>query len=363
MAVSPGIRFSSQQRSFFQTLHGRVDEYFKTNNLSKNGNGWMTVKTIAMFCLYFSPYFLIVFGVVTSVPLMLGLCVMMGFGIAGIGLAVMHDANHGSYSSNSKVNMLIGYSLNLIGGHYLNWQLQHNTLHHTFTNIHEHDEDIEGKGLLRFSPHSPYKKIFRFQFLYAWFFYGLLTLSWVVMKDYKQLIRYNKMGMLKARKKNFTNQFIALVAWKLFYLAYMIGIPMLVLPIAWWQILLGFVIIHFTGGLILGMVFQPAHVVEDLNFPLPDESGNIENDWAVHQLYTTANFAPKARVLSWFVGGLNYQVEHHLFPSICHQHYKHIAPIVQRTAQEFNYPYHTHRTFRGALVSHTRMLIKFGKRP
>jgi linoleoyl-CoA desaturase len=363
MAVSSGIRFNSQQRSFFQTLHSRVDEYFKTNNISKSGNGWMVVKTIAMFCLYFTPYFLIVLGVVTSIPLMLGLCIAMGFGIAGIGLAVMHDANYGSYSRNTKVNKLIAYSLNIIGGHYLNWQLQHNTLHHTFTNIDGHDHDIEGKGLLRFSPHAPYKKVYRFQFLYAWFFYGLLTLSWVFMKDYKQLIRYNKMGLLTARKKKLSSQMVVLIAWKVFYYIYMLVIPMIVLPLAWWQILIGFVLIHFTGGLLLGLVFQPAHVVEDLEFPLPDNSGNMENDWAVHQLYTTANFAPKARILSWFVGGLNYQVEHHLFPSICHQHYKDIAPIVQRTAKEFNYPYYSHRTFRLALLSHSRMLIKLGKRP
>jgi linoleoyl-CoA desaturase len=361
MAVSSNIKFNSQHRLFFQTLRGRVDEYFKTNNISKFGNNWMVFKTVAMFTMYFIPYFLMIFGVIHTIPLMLGLCIIMGFGIAGIGLAVMHDANHGSYSRNSKINSLVGYSLNLIGGHYLNWQLQHNTLHHTFTNIEGHDEDIEGKGVLRFSPHAPYKKVFRLQFIYAWFFYGFLTISWVVMKDYKQLIRYNKMGLLTARKKNFTNQFIALVAWKLFYLTYMIAIPMLVLPIAWWQILLGFIIIHFTGGLILGMVFQPAHVVEEVNFPLPDASGNIENDWAVHQLYTTANFAPNARILSWFVGGLNYQVEHHLFPTICHLHYKKIAPIVRQTAQEFNYPYHSHRTFVGALRSHARMLIRFGR--
>ena len=363
MAETSKIHFNTQQRLFFQTLHKRVDQYFKTNNLSKNGNTAMFIKTVAMFSIYFVPYFLMVFGVVTWLPLMTAFTVLMGFGAAGIGLSVMHDANHGSYSSNPKVNKFIAYSINLIGGHYLNWQLQHNTLHHTFTNIHGHDHDIDTQGIMRFSPHTPYKKIYRFQFIYAWFFYGLMTLSWVIKKDFIQLKEFKDMGLLEMRKKKYTPELIRLIAWKIVYYIYMLVIPMLVLSVAWWQILIGFFIIHYTGGLLLALVFQPAHVTESLEFPLPDESGNMENDWAVHQLYTTSNYAPKAKFLSWFVGGLNFQVEHHLFPSICHVHYKNISPIIKQTAEEFNYPYHTHSTFIKAIGSHARILKKFGSEP
>ncbi len=323
----------------------------------------MYIKTIAMVGIYFIPYFLMIFGVVTSVPLMAVFAVIMGIGAAGIGLSVMHDANHGSYSKSPVINKLVSYSINFIGGHYLNWQLQHNTLHHTFTNIHGHDQDIGTQGLLRFSPHAPYKKIYRFQFLYAWFFYGLMTLTWVIKKDFEQLYTFKKSGLLEMRKKKFVPELFILIAWKLVYYLYMIVIPMIFMNVSWWQVLIGFVIIHYTGGLLLALVFQPAHVTEDLQFPLPDESGNMENDWAVHQLYTTANYAPKSRILSWFVGGLNFQVEHHLFPTICHVHYKKISPIIKETAKEFNYPYHSHSTFIKALASHVRILKKFGREP
>ncbi|HTA83841.1 MAG TPA: acyl-CoA desaturase [Bacteroidia bacterium] len=363
MSETAKIQFNTQQRLFFQTLHKRVDQYFKTNEISKNGNTTMVVKTFCMFALYFVPYFLLIFNVFSSAPILLFLSVMMGFGVAGIGLSVMHDANHGSYSKNKRVNKIMSWSISLIGGHALNWQLQHNTLHHTFTNIDGHDEDIDAMGLMRFSPHAPYKKIHRFQYLYAWFFYGLMTISWVIKKDFVKLKKYETMGLLAAKNKKYTRELFILILCKMFYYTYMLVIPMLMMKQAWWQIMIGFAIIHYTGGLLLALVFQPAHVVEDIKYPLPDQSGNMENDWAVHQLYTTSNFAPNAKLLSWFVGGLNFQVEHHLFPTICHVHYKKIAPIVKQTAAEFNYPYHSQKTFVKAIATHARMLIELGKGP
>lgn len=357
------IQFNAKQRLFYQTLHKRVDEYFKTNGIVKNGNAGMVVKTIVMFTIYFTPYVLLLSNVFSNVWIMLVLSILMGIGVAGIGLSVMHDANHGSYSNNRKLNKLISYSINLIGGYSLNWQLQHNTLHHTFTNIDGHDDDLDTNGLMRFSPHTPYKKMHRFQFIYAWFLYGLMTISWVVKKDFVNLARYEKMGMLKDRKISYKKELRKLIALKAFYYGYMLVLPLLLIHAHWWQILIGFFVVHYTGGIILALIFQPAHVIEETQFPLPDTSGNMENDWAVHQLFTTANFAPKARLLSWYVGGLNYQVEHHLFPSICHVHYPKIAPIVKQTAAEFNYPYHSKKTFIGAVASHTRLLFELGRKP
>ncbi|MGZ3863794.1 MAG: fatty acid desaturase family protein [Bacteroidia bacterium] len=364
MSATTHVKFGQSQRLFVNTLRQRVDQYFKEKKISKNGNANMVIKTIVMFSLYITPYVLIISGIVQYTPLMGLLCVVMGIGMAGIGLSVMHDANHGSYSRNSTVNKIMSYTTNLVGGHYLNWQLQHNTLHHTFTNIDGHDEDIDAPAfMLRFSPHSPYRKIQRMQFIYAWFFYGLLTIMWTTTKDFQQLVRYKKMGLLQTAKQSFGKQLTILIIAKAIYHMVFIGIPMIFLPIAWWQVLIGFFIMQFTAGLLLSAVFQPAHVMPDTSFPLPDASGNMENDWAVHQLYTTANFAPKSRIFSWYVGGLNYQVEHHLFPNICHVHYRKISKIVKETAKEFNFPYHSEKTFVSALWSHTKMLWMLGKAP
>src|SRR5687767_6975116 len=126
------IRFSSARADFFTTLNQRVNEYFKTNNISRYANSEMKIKTVAMFAIYFVPYGLMITGTVSNIWMMAGLCVVMGLGLAGIGLSVMHDANHGGYSNKKWVNNLLGFSLNLVGGNALNWKIQHNVLHHTF---------------------------------------------------------------------------------------------------------------------------------------------------------------------------------------------------------------------------------------
>jgi linoleoyl-CoA desaturase len=362
MAEILKTRFGQQQRLFFSTLRQRVDAYFKTNEISKHGNGAMVFKTFAMFAIYLVPYFLILFGGYQSNLLLLALCIVMGVGMAGIGLSVMHDANHGSYSKNPNVNKFLSFSICLIGGLPINWQLQHNVLHHTYTNVHEHDGDLEGPSFLRFSPNMPRKKVHKFQFLYAWFFYGFITVAWSTVKDFKQLARFRKMELLQTQNKKFNSQLTLLIIAKALYYVYVVLIPMLVLDVAWWKILIGVFAMHYTAGMILSMIFQSAHVVEEASFPVvPAETGNIENDWAVHQLYTTANFAQRSRLFSWYVGGLNFQVEHHLFPNICHVHYKKIAKIVEETAREFNFPYYTTPTFASALWSHSKMLWRLGR--
>ncbi len=356
------IRFNNANRQFYMTAKKRVDDYFKTNNISKFGNFNMVIKTIAMFIIFLGPYAILMSNVVTNGYAQMGLWILMGIGMSGVGLSVMHDANHGSYSKNTKINKLMTFSMTLIGGSSLNWQLQHNNLHHTFTNIDGHDEDIAPLGFLRFSPHAEWKKIHKFQFLYAWFFYGLMTLMWAFTKDFAQLIRYNKMGLLKGHNTTFKAELIKLSIHKVIYLGYNLVLPLIFIEAPIWQILLGFFAMHFTCGLILALIFQPAHVVEMTEFPTPvGETLSMEDDWASHQMKTTANFAQKNRVLSWFVGGLNYQIEHHLFPNICHVHYKKIAPIIQETAKEFNLPYHSKPTFIGAVVSHAKVLYQLGR--
>lgn len=361
MSTTAKIRFNNKSLLFFQVLRSRVDEHFKTNNIAKHGGNSIVLKTVVTFSMYFVPYGLFLSGMITSPVMLFLLAVLMGTGMACIGLTVMHDANHGSFSKSQRINKIMSYSLNMIGGHYLNWQIQHNELHHTYTNIEGHDEDISPRGILRFSPHSPHKPIHKYQFIYAWALYGLMTLTWVSRKDFVRLKEYDKLGLLKSRKTTYKEQLKTMIFTKIIYFSYMIAVPLIVTDYSVAAILGGFFLIHFTSGVILGMIFQPAHVVENTKFPLPDESGNMENDWAVHQLFTTSNFCPDNRIFSWFVGGLNYQVEHHLFPGISHKHYRDISPIVRETAAEFNYPYFSEKTFVSALRSHSKLLYALGR--
>jgi linoleoyl-CoA desaturase len=356
------LRFNNANRHFYNEVKKRVDAYFKENQISKNGNFNMYIKTVVMFTAYFTTYFLILFNVFDSKLTWLFLSAIMGLSMAGIGLCVMHDANHGSYSKNVKFNRFLGYfSMSIIGGHSVNWQIQHNVIHHTYTNVHEHDEDIAPPGFMRFEPHAKRKWIHKLQFLYAWFFYGMMTLMWSTSKDFKQLIRYNKRGLLKGAETTFGKELTKIILSKLFYYGYMLIPYFVIKEMTFLEWTLGYLTLHFFAGLILAMIFQPAHVVEPTEFPLPGEGGTLENHWAEHQMRTTMNFATKDPVFSWLVGGLNFQVEHHLFPTICHVHYPKISKIVESTAKEFNVPYLAERTFAGALWSHEIMLWKLGR--
>jgi linoleoyl-CoA desaturase len=357
------ITFATTHRDFAATLNKRVNDYFKSNQVSRHANTEMVVKTFCMFLAYFVPYALIISGTLTGIPALVLSVIIMSLGLAGIGLSVMHDANHGAYAKNKWVNVIIGYSLNMVGGNAFNWKMQHNVLHHSYTNVHEEDEDISPRGALRLSPHSAWKKAHRYQFIYAWFLYGLMTIVWLFFKDFVRIVRYHENGLAKKQNANIATEWIILIITKLIYIGYIFVLPLLFTPLLWWQVILGIVIMHYIAGFILAIIFQPAHVIEGTEYPLPDSNNTLETNWAVHQLLTTTNFGNKSRWFSWFVGGLNFQIEHHLFPNICHVHYRKISGIVKDTAAEFGLPYKSTETFFQALAGHTRLLKQLGVRP
>jgi linoleoyl-CoA desaturase len=354
------VRFPRETGDFFKVLKGRVDSYFEDNQISRNADWRMVSKTIFMLALYFIPYVLLVTNSYTSLWVFFGLWAVMGFGNAGIGLSIMHDANHGSYSKTPWINDFIGKTIDIVGGNAINWKIQHNVLHHSFTNINDMDEDISRTKLLRFCKHQDQKSAFKFQHLYAWFLYGLLTVSWITTKDFQQLIRYKKKGLIAGQGRTFAGVLTELIIMKILYYTYMLVIPYYVMDISFGYVLAGFFMMHFICGLTLGLIFQPAHVTPDMDFPLPNDMGDMENSWAIHQLRTTTNFARENRLFSWYVGGLNYQVEHHLFPGICHVHYREISKIVEQTTSEYGIPYHSNPTFVGAVWQHAKMLKKMG---
>ncbi len=350
----------ADQPEFYKVLRQRVNAYFKDNNISRHANANMVIKTITMVLVYSIPLFLLITNSIHSIGLMYLMWTIMGVGMAGIGLAIMHDANHGAYSKNQKVNDAVGFILNYIGGYHLNWRIQHNVLHHSFTNIDGYDEDIEKQGLVRFSPTQERKPIFRFQILYVPLLYGILTLYWGVFKDIEQVMRYHKLDLLKTQGLTLGKALFQIIALKIAYFILTLVLPILLLDLPWYHVVLGFVVMHFIAGMILALIFQSAHVIEETDFYEVDENGCVENNWAIHQMRTTANFANKSIFFSWYVGALNYQIEHHLFPNICHVHYRNIAPIVKATAEEFGVPYYHHTTFLGALRSHFKLLHKLG---
>lgn len=347
---------------FFAVLRKRVDTYFKEKNLSRHYNRKMVIKTLVLLSGYILPFVILV-TFKPSFGISLAIWSVIGLSMAGVGMSVMHDANHGAYSANKKVNYWMGCTIDLLGASGFNWRLQHNFLHHTYTNIIHVDDDIEDKLIMRFSPHTEVKWYHKLQFIYAFLLYGVLTMYWVFLKDYIQFIQYIKKGVNKNTKSQNAKVLSKILLSKLIYFSIILGIPIFLVHIPVWQVLTGYFLMHFIAGVILTVVFQLAHTVEGTSYPLADKNKTIENNWAIHQMNTTVNFSPKSKVLSWYVGGLNFQVEHHLFPGICHVHYPQIAEIVKSTAQEYGVPYLENRTFKKALRSHINALKDFGKFP
>ncbi len=354
------VKFNSRADSEFKkVLYKRVNDYFTDNQLSKHQNPTMVIKTIVMLSLYLLPFVLIL---TAGFPVWVNflLYFIMGIGVAGIGMSVMHDGNHAGYSQNQKVNRWMGLTMNLIGADAYNWKIKHNKLHHVFTNIYSKDEDIDSRVVLRFAYAAPLKKHHRFQHIYVWFFYSLMSLAMVFGDIYRRVI-YRKKGITNLPKSKFRWSMFWLIVSKVVYFFFLIGLPLLLTNMVWWQVVLGFLILHLTTGIILAVIFQMAHVVEGPEQALPDDNGMIKDSLILHQMRSTADFSKNNKLLSWFVGGLNFQVEHHLFPRICHVHYPAIAKIVEKTTAEFNVPYYVYDSFTDAFASHFRTLKKLGR--
>ena len=359
--TAPAISFPKRgAEDFIREVKAEVAGYFTATGRSTKADWTMWLKTVVLVAMVVGPYAAIMSNRLSPL-VMLGFAFLMGIGMAGVGFGISHDALHGAYSSNATVNRLLGLSFDLLGANSYMWKLTHNVIHHTYTNIDGVDEDIDFAPFLRLSPHARHHWQHRYQHFYAFATYSIAVLFWVFVKDYRYFLKRD-LGPYK-NKRHPPGEVALLIVTKLLYYSWMIVIPLLVLHLAWWQFLIGFLTVQLTAGLILGVVFQLAHVVEGTDYPLPDATGAMENTWLVHEMITTSNFAPRNRVVGWYVGGLNYQVEHHLFPKICSVHYPAISAIVRRTAEAHGIPYNEHATLWGAIRSHYRMLKRLGRDP
>lgn len=356
--TSNKLRFTNTHRSsFFVDVRQKVDRYFQENQLSKKGNTAMWFKAIIFLSGFFLLYFLILSNLFSPLTMLL-FAVLLGIFSAIIGFNICHDAIHGAFSSRSWVNKAFSSLFHFVGANPYVWNITHNVVHHTYTNIAGHDEDLEiAPGLIRLSDDEELTKAHRFQHLYAFPLYSLASLSWIFRKDYIKFFR-SKIGEHPTPKHPAIEVFNLFFFKFLYYFLFLI-LPILITDITWWQGIIGFLALHFAQGLVMGLVFQLAHVVEGTEFPLPNSDGNIEDAWAEHQMRTTANFSMKSKVAAFLLGGLNQQVEHHLFPKICHIHYPAISNIVRETALEYKLPYLENKTFFDAMISHYNMLKKY----
>jgi linoleoyl-CoA desaturase len=343
---------------FRRVLRERVDQFFIDNNRSKHWNWVMVVKLFLYIGGYIGGYIaLMTAGFGPSGQL--ACYVLVGFAMAGIGFNIGHDACHNALSRSSRVNRFWSHAFTMVGAHAYNWKIIHNVIHHGFPNIPYADGDLHPVSYLRYFDEAPNKKPHhRYQHIYAFPLYALATLVWVFWKDFLHISRDVHCGHQKRPAPR--SEYAILIGSKVFHVVMFLVLPIVLLPTPAWFAIVAFLIMHFVSGLTLASVFAVGHLVEGVDFPMADDKGHIHDSWAAHQLKTTANFSTGSRFFYWTVGGLNYQIEHHLFSSICHVHYRDLAPIVRKTAKEFGLPYHEFPSFFAAQRSHFHLLKQLG---
>lgn len=351
-------KFSHASQSFHAELKKRINDYFKQAGKPSTGNFSLYFKAVLLVVSFLAVYIHLVFYT-PETWLALTECIVLGGLTAAIGFNIMHDGMHGSFSRHKWVNGLAGLSLNFLGANNFMWRTKHNIIHHTYTNIEGVDDDIEAKPLLRLCETQKYYKIHRFQHLYFWAAYSLLYIWWVFFTDYKKYF-LGRIGPTPLRKMT-VGEHISFWGFKLLHAFTFMAVPIYTVGFSAW--LIGFLVYGMFAGLVLSIVFQLAHTVEDTHFPqaIP-ETNKMEDEWAIHQLKTTANFATRNRFISWWVGGLNFQVEHHLFPRISHVHYPDISKIIRKTCQDFGIPYIEYPKMRLALASHISHLRNLSRK-
>jgi linoleoyl-CoA desaturase len=355
----PKVSFNNKNRVFYSVLKSEVEKYFQEKRLKKTGNWKLFLKSGILIPLAIVIY---IFLITVHLPLVFVVVLggLLGLVLASVGFNVMHDACHGSYSQYKWVNEVFGLSLNMLGGNAFIWKQKHNIIHHTYTNIDGMDDDISFTSLLRLCPTKRWMPIHRLQHIYLFFIYSLTSFAWAFGTDFRKYFsrRVYTTPLSKMNRKEhvvfWTSKFVNIIIY-------------ILLPIflkGWLFGLLFFISVHIILGFTLAIVFQLAHVVENTEFEVAATDPKlIEDEWAVYQVKTTANFAPRNKIVSWFVGGLNYQIEHHLFPRISHVHYPALARIVKKACIKFNIPYNENPTMTSAITSHIRMMKLLGKKP
>ncbi|GAB3837793.1 fatty acid desaturase family protein [Hymenobacter jeollabukensis] len=346
-----------QKESFHYELKRRVNEYFEQAGKAPTGNATLFTKAALLTGALLFLYVHLVFFTPPTAWAILE-CVLMGGVGAAIGFNVMHDGSHGSFSKHEWLNQTAAFTLNVFGGNSFMWNMKHNLIHHMYTNIDGVDDDIDAQPWLRLSETQPRRALHRYQHLYFWFLYALFYLAWVVMMDYQKYFK-GAIGSVPLKKMTWRDQ-LTFWGFKVLYLALFVALPIYTVGFVSWVV--GFLIFAAVAGFSLSLVFQLAHTVEPATFPvLNKETYSMEDEWAVHQLKTTANFATNNKLVTWLLGGLNFQVEHHLFPKISHVHYPAINKIIKQACAEFDVVYNEFPRMRSAVLSHVLFLRQLGR--
>lgn len=289
----------------------------------------------------------------------------LALAIAAVATAtsIMHDGNHGSFSRSHRVSRVAGWSSDLLGGSSYLWRFKHNRLHHGNTNVVGFDTDIEQSPFARLAEQQQWRPWHRYQHVYMWPLYGFLSVQWFVMSDYVTLIQ-RRVSKHQLPVTPRTRDVALILFGKALHLSWAIVIPMMFHP--WWGVLGFYLVSSWLVGFTLANIFQLAHCVDRADF-FPADAPRRGTDFEMHQLRTTVDIRCRVpgirRFVHWLMGGLDFQIEHHLAPKLPHTMYPQIAKKLQQVCAERGIEYRTHPSITSAVRSHARWLREMGRRP
>jgi linoleoyl-CoA desaturase len=275
---------------------------------------------------------------------------LLGFFLFLGGTHVLHEGTHGNLSRRPAINrgfvMLYEWIACFSADQY---RLRHLSLHHAQPNVGQLDNDLHAKDLLRFSPAFPHRPYHRFQFIYAPLLYslGIIQIAWI--EDFKRLLTSRLAGHPHApwRLRDIVRQ----VSAKLTHFAVFIGIPLTLYPTG--SVLLAYLYVYLIGSLGIALIFQVTHVNTMVEFPSVDKTHLLKKDWYEHQIATAINYAPESQLALFLTGGVNLQIEHHLFPDIPANRYAEVGEKVKEITEKYGQNYNS-----GSFFNHFTYVIK-----
>ena len=342
---------------FIAETRREVELYLAPRRIRLRGRLQLYAKTVVAFAIWAASWATLI---LLRPGLLLGLVALGGL-VAGtilIGFCVQHDANHGAYFRTRRFNHLMGWTADaMLGISSYAWRVKHNVAHHTYTNVDGYDDDVTQTPFVRLVPTQTPRPWYRLQHLYVWPLYSLMVIRWQIGADITALIRGRIANSTLRMPRGW--DLAGLVTGKALFIGWAVVAPLLFYP--WWVVAIGYVGFTMITSLVTATTFQLAHCVEEAEFASAEQLAAVKKQWAVHEVETTVDFCPRNPRLTWVLGGLNYQIEHHLFPRVAHTHYPRIAEIVRRNAVKHGIRYTAQPSLRAALGSHQRHLRTLGR--
>ena len=326
-------------------LRRRINDKIRRENLLMRAYIALWAKGLLMIAWLVVSVGGLIFGPHTWWTIIL-LMISAALALVGVAFNIGHDFIHGAgfpkkltdHSRTARVfNKLGKMSFDAIGASSFIWYVKHVVAHHTWTNITGHDSDIDQAPAIRLDPAQEYRPWYRSQHIYGWLMYGLIVPKWHFIGDFSNL-RSGKIAETEIPKMTLADR---LTFWggKLFFFSWALGLPLWLHHDSPGKIA-AVVAIYFgtamMAGTVLALVFQLAHAIEGAKFVKPDDDGDGANAWGIHQLETTRDFYYSGRLLnkpinglmSFYLGGLNFQAIHHILPMLPH-------PLYHKVWREF----------------------------